>query len=82
VPWINCVPYLNCSKSLLLQCYLISTYIFFYQRNARGGTRWSSVDEETNSNTVTLQTLEYLRHIARTEWPHVEECNNLYEVQI
>jgi len=59
--------------------------IFFYQRNARGGTLWPSVDEETkyqHSFSANFRISQTHSMVVWKEWPHVEECSNLYGVQI
>jgi len=60
-------------------------YIFFYQRNATGGKVWPSVDEETiyqQSFIADFRISPTHSTAVWTEWPHVEECSNLYGVQI
>ena len=64
MPWINCVPYLNCSKSLLLQCYLISISSFIKEMLQEVKCGHLSM-KRLYINRVSLQTSEYLRHIAR-----------------
>ena len=60
-------------------------YTFFYQRNIRGGTRWPSVNEETkypHSFIANFRISQTHSMAVWTEWPHIEECSNLYGVQI
>jgi hypothetical protein len=54
---------LNCSKSLLLQCYLLSVSSFIKEmlEEVHGGHLSM---KRLNTNTVSVQTSEYLRHIA------------------
>jgi hypothetical protein len=64
---------------------LFHFYAFFYQRNARGGTWWPSVNEETKYQHSFIANFRIsLTHSMAvwTEQPHVEECSNLYGVQI